>query len=96
MVGTSLPAAAQLLFHGHGQIEPKKHLNHKKSQPHQSCMFNQQPHLCTFPSPGTEKPKDVAGEIYIDRECVESKVDWMQSELNKIVRVMECKLALHH
>lgn len=38
----------------------------------------------------------MAGEIYIDRECVESKVDWMQSELNKIVRVMECKLALHH
>ncbi|NWQ80919.1 MLKL protein, partial [Columbina picui] len=32
----------------------------------------------------TEEPKDVAGEIYIDRECVESKVDWMQSELNKI------------
>ncbi|XP_065704476.1 mixed lineage kinase domain-like protein [Patagioenas fasciata] len=38
----------------------------------------------------TEEPKDVAGEIYIDRECMESKVDWMQSELNKIVRVMEC------
>lgn len=31
-------------------------------------------------------------EIYINRQCVESKVDWMQSELNKIVRVMDCKL----
>ncbi|NWX19048.1 MLKL protein, partial [Aegotheles bennettii] len=35
----------------------------------------------------TEEPKDVAGEIYIDRQCMESKVDWMQSELNKIVRL---------
>lgn len=37
----------------------------------------------------------MAGEISIDRECVESKVDWMQSELNKIVRVMESKSTLH-
>ncbi|NXE13703.1 MLKL protein, partial [Lophotis ruficrista] len=35
----------------------------------------------------TEKPEDTAGEIYIDKECMESKVDWMQSELNKIVNV---------
>ncbi|NWR60098.1 MLKL protein, partial [Bucorvus abyssinicus] len=35
----------------------------------------------------TEEPKDVAGEIYIDRESMESKVDWMQNELNKIVNV---------
>lgn len=37
----------------------------------------------------------MAEEIYIDRECMESKVDWMQSELNKIVRVMDCKSTLH-
>lgn len=37
----------------------------------------------------------MAREIYIDRQYMESKVDWMQSELNKIVRVMECKSALH-
>ncbi|NXN70717.1 MLKL protein, partial [Himantopus himantopus] len=35
----------------------------------------------------TEEPKDMAEEIYIDRQCMESKVDWMQSELNKIVNV---------
>ncbi|NXJ53230.1 MLKL protein, partial [Spizaetus tyrannus] len=35
----------------------------------------------------TEEPKDAAGEIYIDRQCMESKVDWMQNELNKIVNV---------
>ncbi|KFP06199.1 Mixed lineage kinase domain-like, partial [Calypte anna] len=38
----------------------------------------------------TEGPKDLAGEICMDRQCLESKVDWMQGELNKIVRVMEC------
>ncbi|NXF37431.1 MLKL protein, partial [Nyctibius bracteatus] len=27
----------------------------------------------------TEEPKDMAGEIYIDRQEMESKVDWMQS-----------------
>ncbi|KFM02736.1 Mixed lineage kinase domain-like, partial [Aptenodytes forsteri] len=27
----------------------------------------------------TEEPEDVAKEIYIDRQCMESKVDWMQS-----------------
>ncbi|GAB0195685.1 mixed lineage kinase domain-like protein [Grus japonensis] len=43
----------------------------------------------------TEEPEDMAGELYIDRQCMESKVDWMQSELNKIVRVMECKSASH-
>ncbi|NXK21686.1 MLKL protein, partial [Arenaria interpres] len=37
----------------------------------------------------TEEPKDVSGNIYINRQSVESKVDWMQSELNQIVRVME-------
>lgn len=37
----------------------------------------------------------MAGEIYIDRQCMESKVDWMQNELNKIVHVMECKLPLY-
>ncbi|NXI71656.1 MLKL protein, partial [Anseranas semipalmata] len=37
----------------------------------------------------TEEPEDGAREIYMDRQCVESKVDWMQSELNKIVRVMD-------
>uniref|UniRef100_A0A8C3J8X6 Mixed lineage kinase domain like pseudokinase n=1 Tax=Calidris pygmaea TaxID=425635 RepID=A0A8C3J8X6_9CHAR len=37
----------------------------------------------------TEEPKDVSGDIYINRQSVESKVDWMQSELNQIVRVME-------
>lgn len=58
-------------------------------------MFIQRPHLCTFLSPGTEEPEDVAKEIYIDRQCMESKVDWMQSELNKIVRVMDCKSASH-
>lgn len=26
-------------------------------------------------------------------QCMESKVDWMQGELNKIVRVMDSKLA---
>ncbi|KAF1652795.1 Mixed lineage kinase domain-like protein, partial [Eudyptes chrysocome] len=35
----------------------------------------------------TEEPEDMAKEIYIDRQCMESKVDWMQSELNKIVNV---------
>ncbi|NXS61647.1 MLKL protein, partial [Brachypteracias leptosomus] len=35
----------------------------------------------------TEEPEDEAGEIYIDRQCMESKVDWMQNELNKIVNV---------
>ncbi|NWT46037.1 MLKL protein, partial [Chroicocephalus maculipennis] len=35
----------------------------------------------------TEQPKEVSGEIYIDRECMETKVDWMQNELNKIVNV---------
>ncbi|NWY56293.1 MLKL protein, partial [Chionis minor] len=35
----------------------------------------------------TEEPQDVAEEIYIDRQCMESKVDWMQNELNKIVNV---------
>ncbi|NXC35378.1 MLKL protein, partial [Campylorhamphus procurvoides] len=30
-------------------------------------------------SPRTEEPEDVAGEIYIDRECMVSKVDKMQS-----------------
>ncbi|NXJ90331.1 MLKL protein, partial [Corythaixoides concolor] len=29
-------------------------------------------------------PKDTAEEIYIDRQSMESKVDWMQNELNKI------------
>lgn len=58
-------------------------------------MFIHRPHLCTFLSSGTEQPKEVSGEIYIDRECMETKVDWMQNELNKIVRVMECKSALH-
>ncbi|PKU32125.1 mixed lineage kinase domain-like protein [Limosa lapponica baueri] len=27
----------------------------------------------------TEEPKDVSGDIYIDRQSVESKVDWMQT-----------------
>ncbi|NXK45989.1 MLKL protein, partial [Chauna torquata] len=35
----------------------------------------------------TEEPKDGAREIHMDGLCVESKVDWMQSELNKIVNV---------
>ncbi|NXX79540.1 MLKL protein, partial [Urocolius indicus] len=35
----------------------------------------------------TEEPKESPGEICIDRQCMESKVDWMQSELNKIVNV---------
>ncbi|NXT50698.1 MLKL protein, partial [Pluvianellus socialis] len=35
----------------------------------------------------TEEPQDVAEEMYIDRQCMESKVDWMQNELNKIVNV---------
>uniref|UniRef100_A0A672TI77 Mixed lineage kinase domain like pseudokinase n=1 Tax=Strigops habroptila TaxID=2489341 RepID=A0A672TI77_STRHB len=30
-------------------------------------------------------PEDMTKEIYIDRQHMESKVDWMQSELNKIV-----------
>ncbi|KAM8983712.1 mixed lineage kinase domain-like protein [Ara ararauna] len=38
----------------------------------------------------TEEPEDTTREIYIDRQYMESKVDWMQSELNKIVRVMDC------
>ncbi|XP_036246407.1 mixed lineage kinase domain-like protein [Molothrus aeneus] len=37
----------------------------------------------------TEEPKDVLEEIYIDRECMESKMDWMKSELNKVIREME-------
>lgn len=55
-------------------------------------MFIQWPNLCLFLSLGTEEPKDVVGEIYIDRECMESKVDWMQNELNKVIREMERKL----
>ncbi|NXG46798.1 MLKL protein, partial [Psilopogon haemacephalus] len=35
----------------------------------------------------TEEPEDVARETCADRQCVESKVDWVQSELNKIVNV---------
>lgn len=35
-------------------------------------------------------------EIYIDRECMESKVDWMQSELNKVIREMERKSVSQH
>ncbi|NXL46301.1 MLKL protein, partial [Podilymbus podiceps] len=35
----------------------------------------------------TEEPEDMAKKIYIDRQCMENKVDWMQSELNKIVNV---------
>lgn len=58
----------------------------------QSYLFIQWPNLCLFLSLGTEEPKDVVGEIYIDRECMESKVDWMQSELNKVIREMERKL----
>ncbi|XP_009583474.1 PREDICTED: mixed lineage kinase domain-like protein [Fulmarus glacialis] len=38
----------------------------------------------------TEEPEDMTREIYINRQCMESKVDWMQSELNKIVHVMDC------
>ncbi|NXH22214.1 MLKL protein, partial [Bucco capensis] len=37
----------------------------------------------------TEEPKNTSGELYITRQCMESKVDWMQSELNKIVHVMD-------
>ncbi|XP_066860750.1 E3 ubiquitin-protein ligase RFWD3 isoform X3 [Anser cygnoides] len=37
----------------------------------------------------TEEPGDGAREIYMDRQCMEDKVDWMQSELSKIVRVMD-------
>ncbi|XP_023790715.1 mixed lineage kinase domain-like protein [Cyanistes caeruleus] len=37
----------------------------------------------------TEEPKDVVEKIYSDREYMESKVDWMQSELNKVIREME-------
>ncbi|NXS14158.1 MLKL protein, partial [Neodrepanis coruscans] len=35
----------------------------------------------------TEEPEDLDREIYIDRQFMESKVDQMQSELNKIVNV---------
>ncbi|NXJ65306.1 MLKL protein, partial [Rostratula benghalensis] len=35
----------------------------------------------------TEEPKDLSGNVYIDRQSVESKVDWMQNELNQIVNV---------
>ncbi|NXX95729.1 MLKL protein, partial [Centropus bengalensis] len=35
----------------------------------------------------TEEPEDAAEEIHVGREYMESKVDWMQSELNKIVNV---------
>ncbi|NXF11603.1 MLKL protein, partial [Smithornis capensis] len=35
----------------------------------------------------TEEPENVAEEIYIDRQFMESKVDRIQSELNKIVNV---------
>ncbi|XP_027554090.1 mixed lineage kinase domain-like protein [Neopelma chrysocephalum] len=37
----------------------------------------------------TEEPEEVAEEIYIGSQGVESKVDWMQRELNKIIREME-------
>ncbi|NXM76473.1 MLKL protein, partial [Serilophus lunatus] len=37
----------------------------------------------------TEEPEVMDKEIYTDRQFVESKVDRMQSELNKIVREME-------
>uniref|UniRef100_A0A493TUH9 Uncharacterized protein n=1 Tax=Anas platyrhynchos platyrhynchos TaxID=8840 RepID=A0A493TUH9_ANAPP len=46
-------------------------------------------HLHACPLPGTEEPRDGAREIYMDRQCMEDKVDWMQSELSKIVRVMD-------
>uniref|UniRef100_A0A8B9TRA0 Mixed lineage kinase domain like pseudokinase n=1 Tax=Anas platyrhynchos TaxID=8839 RepID=A0A8B9TRA0_ANAPL len=42
-------------------------------------------HLHACPLPGTEEPRDGAREIYMDRQCMEDKVDWMQSELSKIV-----------
>ncbi|NWI71654.1 MLKL protein, partial [Todus mexicanus] len=35
----------------------------------------------------TKEPEDAIEELYMDRECMKSKVDWMQSELNKIVNV---------
>ncbi|NWT03653.1 MLKL protein, partial [Mionectes macconnelli] len=35
----------------------------------------------------TEEPEEVAEETYLGRQCMESTVDWMQSELNKIVNV---------
>uniref|UniRef100_A0A8C3EJN2 Mixed lineage kinase domain-like protein n=1 Tax=Corvus moneduloides TaxID=1196302 RepID=A0A8C3EJN2_CORMO len=35
-------------------------------------------------------------EIYIDRQYMENKVDWMQSELNKVIREMERKSVSHH
>lgn len=31
--------------------------------------------------------------MHMGSQCMESKVDWMQGELNKIVRVMDSKLA---
>ncbi|KFP81437.1 Mixed lineage kinase domain-like, partial [Apaloderma vittatum] len=37
----------------------------------------------------TEEPEDKDWEIYKDRQGMESQVDWMQRELNKIVRVMD-------
>lgn len=51
-------------------------------------------HLHACPLPGTEEPRDGAREIYMDRQCMEDKVDWMQSELSKIVRVMDSKWVL--
>lgn len=37
----------------------------------------------------TKEPEDEAWEIQMGSQCMESKVDWMQGELNKIVRVMD-------
>ncbi|XP_025944378.1 mixed lineage kinase domain-like protein [Apteryx rowi] len=36
----------------------------------------------------TKTPVDT--EIYLDRQGVESRVDWMQNELNKVMHMMEC------
>lgn len=59
-------------------------------------MLIQWPNLCSFLSLGTEEPKDALEEIYIDRECMESRMDWMKSELNKVIREMERKSMSHH
>ncbi|OXB54290.1 hypothetical protein ASZ78_002917 [Callipepla squamata] len=37
----------------------------------------------------TKVPEDEAWEIHMGSQCMESKLDWMQGELNKIVRVMD-------
>ncbi|KFP79396.1 Mixed lineage kinase domain-like, partial [Acanthisitta chloris] len=43
------------------------------------AFLDQWPSLCMFLLTGTEEHEDMTRKIYIDRQCMESRVDWMQS-----------------